>query len=742
MIFRTNRMLALFCGAFLFSLLIFSNIGILTKLISALILLITAFTVIKLKKSFRNFSIMLCGVAVSLLFSLLAFDLAIAPLENKTSGKDNITAVVDSVDYISENVAYLDVKVKASECFKGSYKLDLTVFYPVNTFECGDVIKGNIEYIEFQSEDDFDFKSYNAAKGVFIYGQVKGSDLTTIERRATLSTMLNKIRYGIKSTYYKYTAERETAALLSALTIGDKEGLEDEVKRDFSRLGCSHILAISGLHLSVIMSCIMMLSELFNIRRRLCSGVVIFLCLFFIFISGASYSVLRAGIMFIIMNLSVFLRRRGDSITSLFGAVTLIVLFSPSSVNDIGLILSFSSTLGIVVIMPAVMKRLNREAKSLVRRCLDGVIISLVTTTAAIAFSLIPMALCFDEISIISPLANLLLSPFVTVILFITVLFIVLSPISFTAFGIGRVLDLIVGLMYKIVGALGALDNIVFSLKYPFAPMVLIVFIVVAIIVILLAKRRVWYLLPLCCYFLCFVLFLYGYNIDRANAVDAVFYSDINNRSDAILLSSKEGNTVIAYTKDRRDNYDDEYLLLSDELYQSEIDRYILPDYTNNSVATLRKLLCTEHILELILPKAENDFDKTAAAEIMIYADACGAKIKEFEYETPFYAGCVEVTIHTPKPLSGGKNSIGACTIKNGENRIAYYGRGYEYDDSVQYDILFFGGNGTTSKKLECFEVTSKYLISSQNTAELLNENCESFTVLGVDAPYSKIRIE
>lgn len=156
----------------------------------------------------------------------------------------------------------------------------------------------------------------------------------------------NKILSAVDKLFPK---KSNHTAILKGLLIGDKSDFDDEMYNKFSNAGISHIVAVSGLHLSLLFSSLMTLLGALRKKRKLVLLITLPFIILFVSASGFTPSVLRAMIMLIIMMLSAVLSEDYDPVTSLFTAFGILIAISPYSIFSKSLVMSFSATLGIFV---------------------------------------------------------------------------------------------------------------------------------------------------------------------------------------------------------------------------------------------------------------------------------------------------------------------------------------------------------------------------------------------------------
>lgn len=170
----------------------------------------------------------------------------------------------------------------------------------------------------------------------------------TGERRFSLYKFAIDARKEIRKSLGKLMP-RESAELSQTILLGDRFRLSDSVMNDFARTGTSFLIVVSGLHLSIAVSVIMSLIKRFTKRRIALSVCAIITIFCFSALTGFNYSVIRAAIALTIYYLGRILLRTSDPMNSLGFAALAITITNPCAVGDLGLLLSFSSTMGIIL---------------------------------------------------------------------------------------------------------------------------------------------------------------------------------------------------------------------------------------------------------------------------------------------------------------------------------------------------------------------------------------------------------
>ena len=235
------------------------------------------------------------------------------------------------------------------------------------------------------------------------------------------STDLLPIRLG---NLRRHLAARLEAAvgtdglgLPSALLLGDRTALSPTLRRDFSRAGVSHLLAVSGLHLTLLFGMLALLLRFLRLPRRVRAVLLTLAAAGYLALLGFPPSATRAAVMLGFVYLSWLCAASADPLTSLGLAGALILGFSPCAVADAGFWMSFSATLGLLTV-PAALRDPDRHRRAPRRRALrvltaraSAVPLGLFAGLVAMTFSLWITSLTVGTVSLWSPLATLLLTP-------------------------------------------------------------------------------------------------------------------------------------------------------------------------------------------------------------------------------------------------------------------------------------------------------------------------------------------
>ena len=144
-------------------------------------------------------------------------------------------------------------------------------------------------------------------------------------------------------------SEDQQSAIIAAMVLGDKHGISQETKDAYSVSGASHILALSGLHLSIIYAVLLLLFGRGFKRRWLSQAVILLTIWGYVFLVGMGSSVVRSAVMLTIYSLCIVSGRDNASINALSLAAVFLLVANPLCLWDIGFEISFMAVLGILV---------------------------------------------------------------------------------------------------------------------------------------------------------------------------------------------------------------------------------------------------------------------------------------------------------------------------------------------------------------------------------------------------------
>lgn len=244
-----------------------------------------------------------------------------------------------------------------------------------------------------------------------------------------------RLKNYIESSLHQST-DSKTAGLMISFLTGDKAHLDKEIYENFSRSGVSHLMAVSGLHLSVWILALGFLLEKINKKNKVFPYITMITAVVLIMIIASfSGSVKRAGFMCILHLAGKILSQKSDSLNNLGFSVAFILILNPYSVFDTGFLLSFLSTASIIVFAIPTSERIIKRASRLpiyiyTKKLSNPVIKSIMISSFIFVCTLPVVALKFGYISTMSVVTNLLFLPFSFIMILVAGLLVITNPIG------------------------------------------------------------------------------------------------------------------------------------------------------------------------------------------------------------------------------------------------------------------------------------------------------------------------
>jgi len=742
-----KRPFALFCALFLSlcALFFYSSVKIkIILLFIAVFLLIIKALLRFVRKDTRNYRTLLAVTACSLIFSsllcLFFYNKKAEDVLVLADGETHeITAYVTEFNSVTSYSTSCNVKVIKVDGKKTSFSAVLYAdfVFDIDTYKEFSTLV-TINEIE-KEKNGFPLRLYYNAKGFFITLNSYKSDFIEGKKVKTVTSFFKKINSKFDDIL-EYNLSENGYELISTILLGNRKNLSDGVKRDFGTLGISHLLAVSGIHITIILGFFNFVFSFFGIGGRKKYVLLILLDLMFMGITGFSPSVTRAGIMFLIFCVAEILGYKNDSLNSLFAAVTIICLVSPSSIYDVGLLLSFFATLGIIT-LGAALRTKTSNADGFIKRSVKNLINSVSTTVSATVFTLPVMWLFFGQVSIVSPITNLIFIPLINLLLVLSPFVIISSKIPFLCNFFSFLVSKISGFTLFISGKASYFRDFRLNLEYDFVPYIFIVFFILfGLAIIFRKKSKLLYLAPIIFFALSFSVCLVFHNNTQKGSVDLLY---IREKTNEAFVIKDGGITFIDVSSGGQSNIRTAKNEVAKRLYGLNIDNYMLTHYHKLHISTFNSLCENFYIEKLILPEPVSDSDNEIFITLCESALERGISIIVYEHnesgEVNFKHSNIEIMEY--RSIKRSTHPLISFKISANDRTISYFGASSHEADSdficenTQSDLLIFGAHGPIYKS--SFEVSN---ISKHAYAVYANEEVKGF--VECDANGEKILIK
>ncbi len=305
---------------------------------------------------------------------------------------------------------YFDAEADSIDGEKASVNLRL-MFSSVPEIGAYDRLEGTFTVYKLGNTADsihLSRKSENRFLGAYTDDEAYSVISKGINDRSFGHRLFN-IRSAVKGAVMRMLPN-DCGALAVALILGDRSGLSDEAYLNLRECGVTHIICVSGLHISLWSCAVLWLLRKIRLGEKLACALTIPAVIFFMLIAGMTYSVMRSGIMMILALLANILFRKSDSLNSLGAALTAILCVNPYAAGNTGLQLSALATLGIVLYSEYIQPKFNEFCnKHSLARAFSAPAGTAAVTLTATAFTL-PVTLgVFGRLSLCVLPANLLI---------------------------------------------------------------------------------------------------------------------------------------------------------------------------------------------------------------------------------------------------------------------------------------------------------------------------------------------
>lgn len=345
-----------------------------------------------------------------LAFGILRMNAALADAKEELSsqklGAQEFTAVVSGEPEVDE--LFQKVIVKNGEGEKILLNLDA---FP--SFSYGDELKINCELEKPTNLEGsrFDYQMYLAKEG--IYRVCKKTHVAVVaQNRGNKSySVLLAVKYKFEEKISRIFPDPE-GAYLKGLLLGGSKRMTKKLSDAFSRTGTTHAVAVSGYNVAIVAAFLMEAGILLGLWRQQVFSFAVIGIIFFVLMTGAPSSAVRAGIMGGLLIWAIKEGRLANSENAILLAACTMLLANPLLLRyDAGFQLSFLATLGIVYLSPLFEKIFwkGRPPKLIQETVL--------LTMAALVFVMPVILNSFEKLSLVSPLANFLILPAIPMIM-------------------------------------------------------------------------------------------------------------------------------------------------------------------------------------------------------------------------------------------------------------------------------------------------------------------------------------
>ncbi|MCT4580584.1 MAG: ComEC family competence protein [Flavobacteriales bacterium] len=423
-----------------------------------------------------------------------------------------------------------------------------------HSLQIGDVILFKAQLNEINPPafpEQFNYKKYLEAKGIFHSTYLTKNQFIKISHINTPYILAQKARVNLIKLFRKSYLNKDGLAIVSALFLGEKKLLNTTIKDHFTTIGAMHVLAVSGLHVGILLFIINGCLNFFfrkNKSTKLKLLLSILLIWGFAFITGLSVSVMRASIMFSLIAIGRLLLENKNIYNIILASAFVLLIINPNFITDIGFQLSYLAVLGIIYFYPKIFNLFFIKNKII------NYIWSITAVSIAAQIATIPISIFyFHQISILSILSNIFVTCFAILIITIGVLMLSTIYIDFIFLFLSKCLNTLIEVLLQIVKKLaltpyGKLEGLTLSTLE-----LGLYFVGVFCFIILLETKRLKYLNYTLMILLCFTISKH-YNYNQRKQLQKITFLNTNNQI-AFNITTPNNNILCHSISDKEVMY-------------------------------------------------------------------------------------------------------------------------------------------------------------------------------------------
>ena len=698
----------------------------------------------------RGLSFVLCACAAAGIYSIAFFDVYYGIFSDYAGQSDAVRVRIESCDYSLSYMARYHAVVTDSDLIPDNTQILLSTEQV--GLEDGTILEGTIVYsaLSESSSGGFNAERYYLPKRILLTAEDESLRETGKENPFRISSLFRRLNHKLTVRLIAH-AKREYGGTAAAVLLGNKEYLPDQTSRDFRRLGVSHLLVVSGTHFSVLLTFASRAMIRMRINRRKRAGVSILLILFYMALTGFSASVLRAGIMYLIAQMALLADRRVNELHSLAFAGSAIVLFNPFAAADCGLLLSFTATYSCLMYnsLRTLFYRHRREKRkaagkprrkyrkpNLFVRILRNTF-GVIGLTAVVNITLLPLIwLYFGEFSLLSIPANIVFIPLVTILMYLTALFLIQYPLGILTYPLAQCINRYCTVMLGLAGTMSELEKFMVPVNYRFTVWFLVPLTVMLVMIPFVSEKRFRILVS--GIFTVLAAFFLVIGIVRITDRPNVYFSYVTAkaRNDGFVLKS-EGKVLLCDISDGSYSYLSELICEMSDLHACEAETLLLTHYHNKHLSSLGRLCDREVLRTLVLPEPMDERENGIYQSLCNTAEREGVTVHTVSIGEPYEFGNAEILLHERMYISRSTHPITAVSVSAYDNLTTILSCSFNQShvEITEYaersDFLIFGHHSPVYKKTFglSFENMPKAVITSDAACEYMTE--EFSAVLG-----------
>jgi competence protein ComEC len=430
---------------------------------------------------------------------------------------------------------------------KGKLLLILNKKDAEKEFEIGDVVLAHAmlkPIIRPHNPNQFDYAAYLEKKNVFHQLYLENKNYKVVAKEENLAFFLEKTRNKVVSFFENEALPTDRINIIKALFLGQRQNIEQETLDNYSKSGAIHILAISGLHIGILLYFFKaLLKPLDRIRYgRIITPLLLLLILWsFALLSGLSASVVRAVTMFSFVSIGMYMNRETNIYNTLGSSILILLLLKPNFIFDVGFQLSYCAVFSIVTIQPLLSKLWIPKNKII------GYFYDIITVSFAAQIGVLPLSIYyFHQFPGLFFVTNLVIIPLLTLILVTGIATIILYTMGIYLSFLTKLLSEFIGFMNDYVKVVSSFEQFIIK-DIPFNYYILLASLLAIVSVIIFVKKptsnRI--IMALITFFIFQISIISSMEFHKSQNEFIIFQYPKKT-----ILASKKNNTIVLHSND------------------------------------------------------------------------------------------------------------------------------------------------------------------------------------------------
>jgi len=443
----------------------------------------------------------------------------------------------------------------------------------------------------------FDFKDYMYKKQVYHQVFLNANNSLKLKNKKTIYGIASVIRNRINNTLVEYSVSKENLSVINALLLGQRQDISKETYKSFTKSGAIHILAISGLHIGLLMLLLGLFFKpvsYFKVGEKLIPVLIIIVLWGYAFITGMSASVMRAVTMFSLVTIAMYSNRGTNTYNTLVISAFLLLLFNPFYIFDIGFQLSYAAVFAIVWIKPLFDK--IWVPKYYIPRKLWDVF----AVTLAAQFGILPLSLFyFHQFPGLFFISNIVIIPLLGILLAVGILTLVFAYFGWIPNLLFETFDWCISSLVSFVQFISAREDFIFT-KIPFNSLNLMSCYVLIIGLALLwksysYKRLVFVLSGIICVQLVFL------------------YNRLDSQKSEFVIFNQYKTTLVTYKYGNQLNYASKNLT-----YLQSLNNYMVNEFISSNKHDSLKNVYVFNNCKILIVDSKEIYDSSFKPDIVL----------------------------------------------------------------------------------------------------------------------------